>query len=154
MTVQYIVNLAGTDWVVYCLLVCCLNFADFHKLTFLGPRLKKCKRRNFFFNVQITVITAIMISGNGFKSFVPVFCHQSGYICGMETCGLCDLIGFHALCTQFQCFQSCVRAFVFIVSVLDAFIAAISSLLNLYFDAIFITQIHYSISVAIFKCFY
>ena len=40
MTVQNIVNLAGSNGVAYRLVVCSLGFADFHKFPLLGSCLK------------------------------------------------------------------------------------------------------------------
>ena len=80
MSVQNVVNLTGANRVAYRLLVCRLNFADFHKLTFLGPGLKRGKYRSFFLKAHITVITAIMIPGDCFQSMISIFRHQLAHI--------------------------------------------------------------------------
>ena len=116
MSVQNVVNLTGANRVAYRLLVCRLNFADFHKLTFLGPGLKRGKYRSFFLKAHITVITAIMIPGDCFQSMIPIFRHQLAHIGCMEARCLRNLTEFHTLCSQFKCFQSCIRTFVLCLS--------------------------------------
>ena len=106
----------GEHRVAYRLLVCRLNFADFHKLTFLGPGLKRGKYRSFFLKAHITVITAIMIPGDCFQSMIPIFRHQLAHIGCMEARCLRNLTEFHTLCSQFKCFQSCIRTFVLCLS--------------------------------------
>lgn len=84
MSVQNVVNLTGANRVAYRLLVCHLNFADFHKLTFFGPGLKRGKYRSFFLKAHIAVITTIMIPGDCFQSMIPIFRHQLAHIGCME----------------------------------------------------------------------
>ena len=140
MTVQNIVNLAGTDRVAYRLPVCRLNFTDFHKLAFLGSCLKRGKYLSLFRKAQITVIAAIMIPGDRFQPFVPVFATSVVTYAAWKPVACATSLDFMPSARSSNAFNLA-SARLSLFSLRAAFIAAISSLLNLYLDAIFITQI-------------
>ena len=57
-----------------------------------------------------------MIPGDCFQSMIPIFRHQLAHIGCMEARCLRNLTEFHTLCSQFKCFQSCIRTFVLCLS--------------------------------------
>ena len=70
MPVQYRINLSSADWMLYGTLICFRYLADLHQFSFFRPFLERGKNTRFFFYTHISMIAAVMVTGDCVK---PIF---------------------------------------------------------------------------------